>query len=141
MSLQKLRQNRFAIALLDGLSPKEAAAKAGYSETVKAHDLASQPYIKKRLAKLQAAQAVASMVTRDRVVSAHADIAFGKDNTVPERQRSLDSLSRILGYDAPSRMEVGSAGQFKRLSDDELNEKIKELSRTIQIDVKSREVA
>ena len=131
MSLKTVRQNRFALALLDGLSPVEAAQKAGYSPDIRAaraSELAQKPYIQNRLTVLQQAQAESSMVTRDRVIAAHAEIAFGLDEaTIADRQRSLDALARMLGMDAPKQVEVGKPGDFANLDDRQLEEKIANL--------------
>ena len=137
-TITEMRRNKLAILLHDGVPPREAVIQAGYKGNRNWKNILRSKGVVSALKKLQSAQAMACLITRDRVLAGHAEIAFeNKEATIADRQRSLDAISRMCGMDAPKKMEIGRAGEFSSLSDEELDEKIRALHGAV-IEAKSR---
>ncbi len=99
--------------LKTGLNAAEAARRAGYS--VKAAKelgfrLLTKDHIKEEVARLRANVEETLQVTKERVILEHIKIAFDSD-MIPQprifdRQRSLENISKLMGYDSPAKHEV-----------------------------------
>lgn len=92
-----------------------------------------RPRVQAAIALLQHAAGRAALVTRDRVVAGYAEIAWSAEEPAGVRLKALDSLSRVLGFDQPKRVEVGPAGAFAKLTDTELDAEIARLDRIIDV--------
>lgn len=96
------KQARFCREYVIDLNATQAAIRAGYNERsarqIGAENL-SKPYIQKRINELQADLEEATGLTAIRILEAHKAIAFSPNEKTPDRQKSLDSISRILGFD------------------------------------------
>lgn len=123
----KYRQNKLAILLHEGTPEREAVIQAGFNVRNGIRKYVNNQNVQKKLEVLQKAQSKAALITRDRVLAGHARIAFSTDKKIStsDRQRSLDAISRMCGMDEPKKIEIGRAGEFASLSDNELDEKIK----------------
>ena len=123
-----IRQRRYATFIAEGMAPKDAARKAGY-EAFNITRLRKDPKVRRAVKILMEASARASLISRERILSEHAKIAFREidDVSISDQQRSLDAISRMLGYDAPKEIRVSGSIDFTRMSDDELQERLDHL--------------
>ena len=133
------KQQKYLSLVIQGVPPKKACLDAGY-RLQSFQKLEQNPKLNYVIRKIQQSSYHAALISRERILAEHAKIAFNepdkpitdKDGNdvgydVASRQKSLDSLSRMLGYDAPKKIEVGTAGEFAALSDKELQDRINDL--------------
>lgn len=128
------RQQKYLSLVIQGVPRRKACLDAGYRLT-NFHSLDKNPKLNYVIDRIQQSSYHAALISRERILAEHAKIAFNEpDNdmefTTTERQKSLDSLSRMLGYDAPKKIEVGTAGEFSALSDKELVDRINDIRKS-----------
>lgn len=104
--------------LKTGGNAAEAARRAGYS--VKAAKelgfrLLTKDHIKLEVTRLRANVEETLQVTKERVILEHIKIAFDDDldprPRIFDRQRSLENISKLMGYDSPVKHQVEVEGE------------------------------
>lgn len=100
------KQSRFVRAYLGGADAAEAAAAAGYSAARarrQARALLEKPEIAAALAEAKAGRPGAEHVSRDRIESELARIAFAEGTEVRDgdRLRALEMLTKLVAPDGP----------------------------------------
>ena len=123
--LPNIRQERFCLKVAQGIPPYRAYEEAGYKKDTK------NPYrlmtendrVKDRLLELCGTHEAEELASRDRIMRELASIAFsplGDDIVkVSDKRASLMNMAEMQGY-LIKRTEVGTAGEFDRLSADEI---------------------
>lgn len=103
------RQERFCYEYVLHLNATKAAINAGYSEKtacVIGSENLRKPYIKNRIKYMQDNLAETAQLSALRVLKEHEKIAFNDEEKTADRQKSLDSINNMLGYNAPTKSEV-----------------------------------
>jgi len=122
-NLLTARQREFVSGLLDGKTPAEAYAAAGYSQggciehlRIKAAELKRRPVVQAALEAGQAAQARVSAVTRADLVRGLLRIIDreGADSEATSRDviAAIAQASRMLGFDKPTEVRVSVEGSL-----------------------------
>jgi hypothetical protein len=114
------RQRLFCDSLLSGMSQAAAYRSAGYSPNraeTEAAKLVRTPVVSRYLElKRSEAERIGAM-TRDRGLALLGGIAEDSSQAGAVRVRAVESLARLMGWNAPDRMEVSGplAGLLARL--------------------------
>jgi phage terminase small subunit len=122
-NLLTARQREFVSGLLDGKSPADAYAAAGYSQggciehlRIKAAELKRRPVVQAALKEGQAAQAKVNAVTRADLVRGLLRIIDreGADAEATSRDviAAIAQASRMLGFDKPTEVRVSVEGSL-----------------------------
>lgn len=105
----------------------QAAIRVGYSSDT-AREQASRlltnvnilafiDYIKSHLEEV-------AEISKLKVIRTHIDIAYKEEISVKDRQKSLDAIAKLLGYESPSKIDLsnsdGSLSGIEKLTTDEL---------------------
>lgn len=113
------KQERFCkeyVTLLDG---QKSAILAGYSKKnakFTASKILANPLIKKRIAELQKELSSKMDITQEKVVNEYASLAFAKikkggNVKASDKLHSLDSLCKVLGFNAPVKQDITTKGE------------------------------
>ena len=102
------RQERFCYEYVLHLNATKAAINAGYSEKT-AYSIGSEnlkkPEIQERIRYMQNNLAETAQLSALRVLKEHEKIAFNDEEKTADKQKSLDSINNMLGYNAPTKNE------------------------------------
>ena len=114
------RQRLFCDALLSGMSQAAAYRSAGYSPTraeTEAAKLVRTPVVSRYLAVRREEAEQAGAMTRERGLALLGGIAEDSSQAGAVRVRAVESLARLMGWNARDRMEVSGplAGLLARL--------------------------
>jgi hypothetical protein len=114
------RQRLFCDALLSGMSQAAAYRAAGYSPNraeTEAAKLVRTPVVSRYLESKRAEAARAGAMSRERGLSLLGCIAEDSSQPGAVRVRAVESLARLMGWNAPDRVEVSGplAGLVARL--------------------------
>lgn len=103
------RQLRFIDEYLIDLNASAAAVRAGYSKNgcgVTGYRLLSHPVIHTIVKSRQADMTFDLTVTAERVLKSYALMAFDRTLAPRDRKAALDSICKMLGYNAADKVEV-----------------------------------
>ena len=122
--LPNIRQERFALKVAQGIPPYRAYEEAGYKKNAgNCYRMNENERVKERLLELCGTHEAKELANRDRIIRELASIAFspvGDDVVkVSDKRASLMNLAELEGY-LIKRTEVGTAGEFDRLSSEEI---------------------
>ena len=122
--LPNIRQERFALKVAQGVPPYRAYEEAGYKKNEgNCYRMNENERVKQRLLELCGTHEAEELASRDRIMRELASIAFtpvGDEVVkVSEKRASLMNLAELQGY-LIKRTEVGTAGEFDRLSSEEI---------------------
>jgi phage terminase small subunit len=113
------QQRKFADAVIGGATGSDAARAAGVTGAPRyiaerAAKWMANPKVKDAIAKGRAALAEEDLLTRREAVGILARIAKGKDKRASTRDRiaALAQASRMLGYDAPTKVTMKVEGSL-----------------------------
>lgn len=112
------KQRAFADAVLGGMTGSDAY-RAAYPDSkanprvvsVKAVRLSNHPKISAYIAQERAKRAKRAAWTRDEMIQTLREIAETKDAPKAARTGAIAQASRMLGYDAPQKVEGVAGGQ------------------------------
>ena len=112
---QKLtdKQEKFCYEYVLHLNATKAAINAGYSEDTARQigsENLSKPYIQKRIDEMKANLAETAGISALRVIREHETIAFNTEEATRDRQKSLDAINLMLGYNAAVKQEISGTG-------------------------------
>lgn len=103
------KQEKFCYEYVLHLNASKAALNAGYSPKtapfIGAENL-KKPQIAERIRYMQNNLAETAQLSALRVLKEHEKIAFNDEEKTADKQKSLDSINNMLGYNAPTRSEV-----------------------------------
>ena len=103
------KQEKFCYEYVLHLNATKAAINAGYSEKtafIIGSENLRKPYIKERIRYMQDNLAETAQLSALRVLKEHEKIAFNDKEKTADKQKSLDSINNMLGYNAPTKSEV-----------------------------------
>ena len=103
------KQEKFCYEYVLHLNATKAAINAGYSEKtafIIGSENLRKPYIKERIRYMQDNLAETAQLSALRVLKEHEKIAFNDEEKTADKQKSLDSINNMLGYNAPTKSEV-----------------------------------
>ena len=107
------KQEKFCYEYVLHLNATKAAINAGYSEKT-AYSIGFEnlikPEIQKRIDEMKSNLAETAGISALRVLREHEQIAFNKNETTRDRQKSLDAINEMLGYKAPVKQEITGTG-------------------------------
>ena len=107
------KQERFCYEYVLHLNATKAAINAGYSEKT-AYSIGFEnlikPEIQKRIDEMKSNLAETAGISALRVLREHEQIAFNKNETTRDRQKSLDAINLMLGYNAAVKQEISGTG-------------------------------
>ncbi len=102
------KQEKFCYEYVLHLNATKAAINAGYSKktaySIGAENL-KKPEIQARIKYMQDNLAETAQLSALRVLKEHEKIAFNYEEKTADRQKSLDSINNMLGYNAPTKNE------------------------------------
>lgn len=102
------KQEKFCYEYVLHLNATKAAINAGYSEKT-AYSIGGEnlkkPEIQARIRYMQDNLAETAQLSALRVLKEHEKIAFSDEEKTADRQKSLDSINNMLGYNAPTKNE------------------------------------
>lgn len=107
------KQEKFCYEYVLHLNATKAALNAGYSEDSSysiGWENLKKPEIQKRISEMQNNLAETAQISALRVLKAHEKIAFGNEETTRDRQKSLDAITAMLGFYAPTKQEITGTG-------------------------------
>ena len=103
------KQEKFCYEYVLHLNATKAAINAGYSEKT-AYSIGGEnlkkPEIQERIRYMQDNLAETAQLSALRVLKEHEKIAFNDEEKTADKQKSLDSINNMLGYNAPTKSEV-----------------------------------
>lgn len=103
------KQEKFCYEYVLHLNATKAAINAGYSEktaySIGCENL-TKPEIQARIKYMQDNLAETAQLSALRVLKEHEKIAFNDEEKTADKQKSLDSINNMLGYNAPTKSEV-----------------------------------
>lgn len=102
------RQERFCYEYVLHLNATKAAINAGYSEKTAysiGYENLKKPQIQERIRYMQNNLAETAQLSALRVLKEHEKIAFNDEEKTADKQKSLDSINNMLGYNAPTKNE------------------------------------
>ena len=103
------KQEKFCYEYVLHLNATKAAINAGYSEKT-AYSIGGEnlkkPEIQARIRYMQDNLAETAQLSALRVLKEHEKIAFNDEEKTADKQKSLDSINNMLGYNAPTKSEV-----------------------------------
>ena len=103
------KQEKFCYEYVLHLNATKAAINAGYSEKT-AYSIGGEnlkkPEIQARIRYMQDNLAETAQLSALRVLKEHEKIAFNDKEKTADKQKSLDSINNMLGYNAPTKSEV-----------------------------------
>lgn len=122
--LPNIRQERFALKVAQGIPPYRAYEEAGYKKhESNCYRMSENERVKARLLELCGTHEAKELANRDRIIRELASIAFSPVGDevvkVADKRASLMNLAELEGY-LIKRTEVGTAGEFDKLSTEEL---------------------
>ena len=107
------KQEKFCYEYVLHLNATKAAINAGYSEKT-AYSIGFEnlikPEIQKRIDEMKSNLAETAGISALRVLREHEQIAFNKNETTRDRQKSLDAINLMLGYNAAVKQEISGTG-------------------------------
>jgi hypothetical protein len=123
-ALPNRRQEIFCLKVAQGIPPYRAYEEAGYKkQSGNPYRMTQNDTVKQRLLELCGTHEAEELASRDRIMRELASIAFtpiGDDVVkVNDKRASLMNLAELQGY-LIKRTEVGTAGEFDKLSADEI---------------------
>jgi len=102
------KQEKFCYEYVLHLNATKAAINAGYSEKT-AYSIGGEnlrkPEIQARIRYMQDNLAETAQLSALRVLKEHEKIAFNDEEKTADKQKSLDSINNMLGYNAPTKNE------------------------------------
>lgn len=102
------KQEKFCYEYVLHLNATKAAINAGYSEKT-AYSIGGEnlkkPEIQERIKYMQDNLAETAQLSALRVLKEHEKIAFNDGEKTADKQKSLDSINNMLGYNAPTKNE------------------------------------
>jgi hypothetical protein len=102
------KQEKFCYEYVLHLNASKAAINAGYSENsakeIGCENL-TKPNIRARIKYMQDNLAETAQLSALRVLKEHEKIAFNDAEKTADKQKSLDSINNMLGYNAPTKNE------------------------------------
>ena len=102
------KQEKFCYEYVLHLNASKAALNAGYSPKtapfIGAENL-KKPQIAERIKHMQNNLAETAQLSALRVLKEHEKIAFNDGEKTADKQKSLDSINNMLGYNAPTKNE------------------------------------
>ena len=102
------KQEKFCYEYVLHLNASKAALNAGYSPKtapfIGAENL-KKPQIAARIKHMQDNLAETAQLSALRVLKEHEKIAFNDEEKTADKQKSLDSINNMLGYNAPTKNE------------------------------------
>ena len=102
------KQEKFCYEYVLHLNASKAAINAGYSEKT-AYSIGGEnlkkPEIQARIRYMQDNLAETAQLSALRVLKEHEKIAFNDEEKTADKQKSLDSINNMLGYNAPTKNE------------------------------------
>lgn len=102
------KQEKFCYEYVLHLNATKAAINAGYSEKT-AYSIGGEnlkkPEIQARIRYMQDNLAETAQLSALRVLKEHEKIAFSDEEKTADKQKSLDSINNMLGYNAPTKTE------------------------------------
>ena len=102
------KQEKFCYEYVLHLNATKAAINAGYSENsakeIGCENL-TKPNIQARIRYMQDNLAETAQLSALRVLKEHEKIAFNEEEKTADKQKSLDSINNMLGYNAPTKNE------------------------------------
>lgn len=102
------KQEKFCYEYVLHLNASKAAINAGYSENsakeIGCENL-TKPNIQARIKYMQDNLAETAQLSALRVLKEHEKIAFNDEEKTADKQKSLDSINNMLGYNAPTKNE------------------------------------
>lgn len=102
------KQEKFCYEYVLHLNATKAAINAGYSEKT-AYSIGNEnlkkPEIQARIRYMQDNLAETAQLSALRVLKEHEKIAFNDEEKTADKQKSLDSINNMLGYNAPTKNE------------------------------------
>ena len=107
------KQEKFCYEYVLHLNATKAAINAGYSEDTARQigsENLSKPYIQKRIDEMKANLAETAGISALRVIREHETIAFNTEEATRDRQKSLDAINLMLGYNAALKQEISGTG-------------------------------
>ena len=102
------KQEKFCYEYVLHLNASKAAINAGYSESSSRQMgsyLLTIPNIQERIRYMQDNLAETAQLSALRVLKEHEKIAFNDEEKTADKQKSLDSINNMLGYNAPTKNE------------------------------------
>ena len=102
------KQEKFCYEYVLHLNATKAAINAGYSEKtafIIGSENLRKPYIRERIKYMQDNLAETAQLSALRVLKEHEKIAFNDQEKTADKQKSLDSINNMLGYNAPTKNE------------------------------------
>jgi hypothetical protein len=125
-ALPNRRQELFCLKVAQGIPPYRAYPEAGYKPD-QGHPyrlMAENGRVKQRLLELTGTAEVQELASRDRILAELASVGYspigGPDVKVTEKTNALMGMARIAGL-LIDRKEIGSAGDFAKLDEHELD--------------------
>ena len=123
-ALPNIRQERFCLKVAQGIPPYKAYEEAGYKKhESNCYRMSGNERVKQRLLELCGTHEAIELGKRDRLVRELSTIAYaplGDDIVkVAEKRAALMDVARLEGH-LINRVEVGTAGEFDKLSTEEL---------------------
>ena len=107
------KQERFCYEYVLHLNATKAAINAGYSEKT-AYSIGFEnlikPEIQKRIDEMKSNLAETAGISALRVLREHEQIAFNTEEATRDRQKSLDAINLMLGYNAAVKQEISGTG-------------------------------
>ena len=102
------KQEKFCYEYVLHLNATKAAINAGYSEKTAKEigcENLTKPNIRARIKYMQDNLAETAQLSALRVLKEHEKIAFNDEEKTADKQKSLDSINNMLGYNAPTKNE------------------------------------
>ena len=102
------KQEKFCYEYVLHLNASKAAINAGYSEKTAKEigcENLTKPNIRARIKYMQDNLAETAQLSALRVLKEHEKIAFNDEEKTADKQKSLDSINNMLGYNAPTKNE------------------------------------
>lgn len=102
------KQEKFCYEYVLHLNASKAAINAGYSEKTAKEigcENLTKPNIRERIKYMQDNLAETAQLSALRVLKEHEKIAFNHEEKTADKQKSLDSINNMLGYNAPTKNE------------------------------------
>ncbi len=122
-ALSNIRRELFCRNMLKGMSRPKAYERAGYAAPCRqsAYRLAKEPDVAKRMFELLTKTETEVIITTQTLTNAYVEVldkSF-EDEDYKNAKSTLDSLAKLHGL-MVDRKEVGKAGDFSKMTDDEL---------------------
>ncbi len=112
------KQQAFADAILKGLQPSAAYRSAGYADasvavvSVRAQEYLKKPNVRRYLSDQRRKLEEKSILSKQAILEKLSEIACDKEATNTDKIRAMERFAKMLGYDAPQKIEAKVEGSL-----------------------------